>query len=121
MIDFLLKLWKLNRPYKGRFILGVLFGMLNGVAQPLMYGTAFFVVTVIFTPQAARESASMFSVNESKDWSKFINRLRGQADPVSAFLWGRLPIQDHVLLTNYQSPAPNANEAPDVAVQGLNR
>ena len=35
MIKFLRKIWQLNRPYKGRFVLGVLFGMLNGVAQPV--------------------------------------------------------------------------------------
>ena len=49
MIKFLIKLWKLNRPYKGRFLLGVLFGILNGFGQPLVLGTAAFVLCVLFT------------------------------------------------------------------------
>jgi subfamily B ATP-binding cassette protein MsbA len=121
MLEFLLKLWKLNRPYKGRFILGVLFGMLNGVAQPLMYGTAFFVVTVIFTPHATKETAWTFSANEIKDWSKIVNKVRRQADPVSVFLWGRLSTQEQGLLTNYQPSAPGSEPAQEVVVQALNK
>jgi len=49
MIKFLIKLWRLNRPYKGRFLLGVLFGILNGFGQPLVLGTAAFVLCVLFT------------------------------------------------------------------------
>ena len=49
MAKFLFKLWKLNRPYKGRFFLGVLFGILNGLGQPLVIGTAAFVFCVMFT------------------------------------------------------------------------
>ena len=49
MIKFLLKLWELNRPYKGRFLLGVFFGILNGLGQPLVLGTAAFVFCVMFT------------------------------------------------------------------------
>ena len=49
MIKFLFQLWKLNRPYKGRFLLGVLFGILNGLGQPLVLGTALFVFCVMFT------------------------------------------------------------------------
>jgi len=54
MIKFLSKLWKLNRPYRGRFLLGVFFGVVNGVFQPLVYVTAFFVVTVIFRSDATQ-------------------------------------------------------------------
>ncbi|MGA2541607.1 MAG: ABC transporter ATP-binding protein [Verrucomicrobiota bacterium] len=49
MIKFLFKLWELNRPYKGRFLLGVFFGILNGLGQPLVLGTAAFVFCVMFT------------------------------------------------------------------------
>lgn len=49
MIQFLIKLWKLNRPYRGRFLLGAFFGILNGLGQPLVLGTALFVVCVMFT------------------------------------------------------------------------
>ncbi|MGA2557842.1 MAG: ABC transporter ATP-binding protein [Verrucomicrobiota bacterium] len=49
MIKFLIKLWIINRRYKGRFLLGVLFGILNGLGQPLVLGTAAFVLCVMFT------------------------------------------------------------------------
>ena len=52
MSKFLFMLWKLNRPYRGRFLLGVLFGILSGVGQPLMYGTVFLVVSALFSPDA---------------------------------------------------------------------
>jgi subfamily B ATP-binding cassette protein MsbA len=52
MSEFLNKLWKLNRPYRLRFLLGVLFGVLSGVGQPLMYGTVILVVSILFTPAA---------------------------------------------------------------------
>jgi subfamily B ATP-binding cassette protein MsbA len=52
MLKFLFKLWKLNKPYRGRFLLGVFFGILNGIAQPLMYATVFLVVSVLFSPAA---------------------------------------------------------------------
>ena len=52
MIKFLLKLWDLNRPYKGRFLLGVFFGMLNGMGQIAVLGTVLFVIAVIFGPTA---------------------------------------------------------------------
>jgi subfamily B ATP-binding cassette protein MsbA len=48
VIKFLLKLWNLNRPYKGRFLLGVLFGMLNGMGQIAVLGTVLFVIAVVF-------------------------------------------------------------------------
>jgi subfamily B ATP-binding cassette protein MsbA len=52
VIKFLRKLWELNRPYKGRFLLGVLFGVLNGLGTFLVYGTVIFVVVVIFDESA---------------------------------------------------------------------
>jgi ABC-type multidrug transport system fused ATPase/permease subunit len=55
MIKFLLKLWRLNRRYKGRFFLGACFGALNGAGQPLVYGTAFFVASVLFAANSPEE------------------------------------------------------------------
>jgi subfamily B ATP-binding cassette protein MsbA len=48
VIKFLLKLWELNRPYKGRFLLGVFFGVLNGMGQIAVLGTVLFVIGVVF-------------------------------------------------------------------------
>jgi subfamily B ATP-binding cassette protein MsbA len=48
MIEFWLKLWQLIRPYKLRFILGVLCGILNGFADPVVFLTVAFVVGVVF-------------------------------------------------------------------------
>ena len=67
MIKFLYKLWKLNKPYRGRFLLGVLFGILNGVGQPLMYGTVLLVVSVLFSP-AALSGLNMLSDASKVPW-----------------------------------------------------
>jgi subfamily B ATP-binding cassette protein MsbA len=49
MIEFWLRLWNLSRPYKGRFFLGLLFGVLNGLADTLVLLTLVFVFGVVFT------------------------------------------------------------------------
>jgi subfamily B ATP-binding cassette protein MsbA len=48
MIEFWLKLWQLTRPYKGRFILGLIFGVLSGLADTLVLLTLAFVFGVVF-------------------------------------------------------------------------
>jgi subfamily B ATP-binding cassette protein MsbA len=49
MIAFWRKLWQLTRPYKGRFILGGLFGALSGFADSLVLVTVAFVASVVFS------------------------------------------------------------------------
>ena len=49
MIEFWRKLWQLDRPYKGRYFLGVLFGVLSGFADTVVLVTVTFVVTVVFS------------------------------------------------------------------------
>ena len=49
MIQFFAKLWELNRPYKGRFLLGIFFGVLNGVGQIVVLATVAFVLSVVFS------------------------------------------------------------------------
>jgi subfamily B ATP-binding cassette protein MsbA len=65
MIKFFIKLWELNRPYRGRFLLGVFFGFLNGISQPVAIGTAIFVLSVLF------------SNDQSKDLQDLIAKLPG--------------------------------------------
>jgi subfamily B ATP-binding cassette protein MsbA len=48
MIAYWLKLWQLTRPYKGRFILGLIFGVLSGLADTLVLLTLAFVFGVVF-------------------------------------------------------------------------
>jgi subfamily B ATP-binding cassette protein MsbA len=49
MIEFWRKLWQLTRPYKGRFILGGIFGVLSGMADSVVLLTVAFVVSVVFS------------------------------------------------------------------------
>jgi eukaryotic-like serine/threonine-protein kinase len=51
-----------------------------------------------------------FSLDDIKDLSVFVNRLKGQADPVSAFLWHSLSNQDQTVLTSYQPAALSSNQ-----------
>ncbi len=48
MIEFWLKLWGLTRPYKGRFLLGLIFGVLSGLMDTLVLITLAFVFGVVF-------------------------------------------------------------------------
>lgn len=51
MTEFISKLWALARPYKNRVLLGVIAGILAGLAEPLMIATITFVYGVIFPDQ----------------------------------------------------------------------
>jgi hypothetical protein len=62
-----------------------------------------------------------FSADEIKDWSKLVNRLTQQSDPVSAFLWRSLSNQEQVLLANYQPSAPGSSQVQEVVLQALNK
>jgi ATP-binding cassette, subfamily B, bacterial MsbA len=48
MIEFLLRIWRLARPYRGRLMLGVLTGIIGGLIEPLMIATIAFVYGVVF-------------------------------------------------------------------------
>ena len=52
MIRFLLKLWPFWRPYKWRLFGGVLCGLLSGAAEPLLFGTVYVVVLLVFPDQS---------------------------------------------------------------------
>ncbi len=60
------------------------------------------------------QSASTFSLSDVKDLSVFINRVKRQSDPVSAFLWQSLSNPQRAVLTNYQASAPNSYPALQV-------
>src|SRR5580698_9877316 len=48
MLDFILKVWGLARPYRFRLFLGVLAGILNGLFMPVLIQTVMFVFGTIF-------------------------------------------------------------------------
>ncbi len=48
MFSFLIKIWGLTRPYRGRLFLGVLTGIIAGLFEPLIIVTVAFVYGLIF-------------------------------------------------------------------------
>jgi ATP-binding cassette, subfamily B, bacterial MsbA len=48
MIGYLREIWALVKPYKVRLMLGILFGILSGLSNPLLMGTVALVADVIF-------------------------------------------------------------------------
>jgi peroxiredoxin len=61
------------------------------------------------------------SVSKFKDLPGLINRLKGQSDPVSVFLWKRLSKSGQSLLMSYQASAPTSKEAREVIVQAFDK
>jgi len=57
MIDFLLKVWRLAWPYRGRLFLGIVAGVIGGLVEPLMIATVVLVYTLIF-PQVGAQPLS---------------------------------------------------------------
>jgi Fe-S-cluster containining protein len=58
----------------------------------------------------------LFSAKQIKDLSMFVHKLRKQSDPVSAFLWQRLPEPDQIVLMS----APSSKPSRRVVVKALN-
>ncbi len=48
MIKFLLRIWGMTRPYRGRLTLGVITGVISGLIEPLMVATIVFVYGTVF-------------------------------------------------------------------------
>ena len=48
MLEFLLRIWALTRPYRSRLLLGVMVGVLGGLVEPLMIASIGFVYGLIF-------------------------------------------------------------------------
>ncbi|MHB8520300.1 MAG: ABC transporter ATP-binding protein [Limisphaerales bacterium] len=53
MIAFLLKVWALAKPYRGRVFLGVVAGIIGGLLEPLMIAVIMFVYQLIFSPTSS--------------------------------------------------------------------
>ncbi len=69
MIKFWLKLWKLTRPYKGRFLLGSFFSMLSGMADSVVMVTVAFVVSVLSLNTGSNDNSKVISqINNYSPW-----------------------------------------------------
>jgi subfamily B ATP-binding cassette protein MsbA len=66
MIEFWLKLWQLSRPYRGRFVLGLVFGVLSGVADTVVMVTLVFVFGVVFV--GAKDASVNAMVSKWSPW-----------------------------------------------------
>lgn len=63
MLEFLLKVWGLARPYRVRLFLGVLTGVIAGLLEPLMIASVTFVYGLVFP------SAQAGAVAERLKWA----------------------------------------------------
>jgi subfamily B ATP-binding cassette protein MsbA len=73
VIEFWLKLWQLTRPYKVRFVLGVIFGALSGFGDATVLVAVAFVVGVVFSGQ--QDSVVNDALSKLPGWAKavFVN------------------------------------------------
>jgi ATP-binding cassette, subfamily B, bacterial MsbA len=67
VIEFWLKLWKLTRPFKVRFILGVIFGALSGFGDSMVLVSVAFVVGVVFS--GPRDSTVDTALSKLPNWA----------------------------------------------------
>jgi hypothetical protein len=65
--------------------------------------------------------SSTFAPNDILRLPAIIERLRRQSDPVSAYVWQKMPAADQALLANFQPAAPNPREAWEAVVRALNK
>ena len=64
MFSFMLKIWGLARPYRGRLYLGILTGLISGFMEPLMIATITFVYGLIFPSAASGAGTDKLSMVE---------------------------------------------------------
>src|SRR5271165_4662989 len=98
MFEFLLKVWGLARPYRGRLLLGVLTGILAGFMEPLMIATITFVYGLIFP--SGDGPVALLSPKAFVDAPALVQKLSQPADPVSAFIASQLSTNDWAELNN---------------------
>ena len=80
MIEFWRKLWQLTRPYKGRFILGVFFGVLAGFTDVLVLGVVAFVGSVVFSKSQIGEIKNRPLPKLAQQWPWFGAHLQQAQD-----------------------------------------
>jgi ATP-binding cassette, subfamily B, bacterial MsbA len=90
VIEFWLKLWKLTRPYKLRFILGFIFGALSGIGDSTVIATTAFVVGVVFFGR--EDSRVNAAISQLPLWARtaFVNAQHLVAANVSGSKMGLL-------------------------------
>jgi subfamily B ATP-binding cassette protein MsbA len=68
VIEFWLKLWQLTRPYKLRFVLGLIFGGVSGFGDTAVLVTVAFVVGVVFS--GPRDTTIDVALSKLPAWAK---------------------------------------------------
>jgi ABC-type multidrug transport system fused ATPase/permease subunit len=116
MFEFLHKLWRMTRPYRGRMLLGVLTGIIGGLIEPLMIATIALVYGLIFP--SANTASSLLSVDSFRDTPSLVAKLRTPMEPLSQFLASQFLPDDWRSLTNTTAFA--SNQVPAVLIQTLN-
>src|SRR5438046_3182987 len=97
MIAFLLKVWGLAKPYRGRLLLGVLTGVVGGLIEPLMIATITMVYSVVFPSANAPNLSERLSGAPSfvQGWARAAQEALGsgiQSHPTAAIvLVGAIP------------------------------
>ena len=75
MILFLRQLWEFVRPYRSRFYLGLITGILSGLVEPLLVLSVIFVFAVIF-PEASPATLEKFTHSLpgfARDWMQQVH------------------------------------------------
>src|SRR5262245_13551029 len=98
MIAFLLKVWGLVQPYRGRLFLGVAAGFLAGLIEPLMIATITSVYSLVFPGANAPELSERLKWAPPfvQDWAKSAQEALAtgfQSHPIAAIvLVGAIPL-----------------------------
>jgi subfamily B ATP-binding cassette protein MsbA len=111
MIAFLVKIWGLARPYRGRLLLGVLTGIIAGLLEPLAIAVFTFVFQLIFTPDAAT-----FSGADIKDLPVLAARLNQPSDEISKYLAAHFSEGTKQKLMAYQAANSSSNSVRSALV-----
>jgi ATP-binding cassette, subfamily B, bacterial MsbA len=97
MISFLLKVWGLAKPYRGRLLLGVAAGIVAGLIEPLMIATITSVYSLVFPSANAPELSERLNWAPAfvQDWAKVAQEALAtgfQSHPIAAIvLVGAIP------------------------------
>jgi len=124
MIRFLFSIWRLTKPYKFRFILGILSGIGGGFAVPLVAVTAAAVFSVVFPgahsatlDQYLSKPPTQLTSSSITNCPALVKKIVQHGEPVSVYVWGRLSPANQQILSTVTT---NFEACNNILVENLN-
>ena len=126
-IRYLLRVLQLARPYRNRLVLGLLCGVLAGIANPLLMVSVKLVVDTVFpvpgqltlAEQLRQYGLPVLDASQIKDSAALVERFRQGGDPAAKFFWGVFAETNRSVLTDAKTTSRSRSQILAAGLNGL--